>query len=370
VLENLGVAGARCGKVQSVPTTDVPRWEQLESVLTSVQGEPLVILINGHPDPDAIGCAVAHRLICERIGVPATIAHVRGVSHRENRALVKLLGLEMVHVTSAADLSRFRHLSLVDACEPEPSIEIPSGLSLLTVVDHHRNVEPTAPFVDLRPTYGAASSIYAEYLRDGPWHLDGAHRDAVRAATALLFGIQTDTDDFALATAADFSAAAYVRPFCDTNILKHVGRRTISATAMDVLRRALEGLVVVRDFAFAGVGHVAAGDRDGIGGAADFILQREDIDTVLVYGIVGGRIDGSLRTNNPSVDPATFLRAAFGTDRDGRPYGGGRADKGGFQIPLGMIAECDDKAALWGLVRELVTSKLDDMMPGVKRRTE
>ena len=353
-----------------MPTSDEPRWEQLERVLTSVKGEPLVILINGHPDPDAIGCALAHRLICERVGVPATIAHVRGVSHRENRALVKLLGLEMTHITSPADLSRFRHLSLVDACEPEPSIELPAGLSLLTVVDHHRAVEATAPFVDLRPTYGAASSIYAEYLQRGPWALDGAQRDAVRAATALLFGIQTDTDDFALATAGDFAAAAYVRPFCDTNILKHVGRRTISATAMDVLRRALVDLVVVRDFAFAGAGHVAAGDRDAIGGAADFILQREDIDTVLVYGLVAGRIDGSLRTNNPSVDPATFLRSAFGADRDGRPYGGGRADKGGFQIPLGMLADCEDRGALWALVRELVISKLDDVLPGVKRRPD
>ena len=77
--------------------------EALEAVLRSVQGEPLVILISGHPDPDAIGSAIAHQRICESLGVPATIAHVLPLSHRENRALVKLLHVDMQQVTSRDD---------------------------------------------------------------------------------------------------------------------------------------------------------------------------------------------------------------------------------------------------------------------------
>ena len=52
--------------------------------------------------------------------------------------------------------------------------------------------------------------------------------------------------------------------------------------------------------------------------AADFIMRREDIDTVLVYGIVEDRIDGSLRTSRASVDPAGFMQNAFGADSEGR----------------------------------------------------
>jgi nanoRNase/pAp phosphatase (c-di-AMP/oligoRNAs hydrolase) len=333
--------------------------ETLEQVLTAVAGEPVVILMSGHPDPDAIGSAMAHRRICDALGVPATIAHVLPLSHRENRALVKLLHLEMMQVTSREDLTRFKHLTLVDTFTPESTIEIPADLQLLSVVDHHRPLRPiTAPFVDIRPDLGAASTIYAQYLQQGLAPLASDRREDTRVATALVFGIQTDTDDFSLATPADFAAAAYAKSYCDVDLLARVGRRTIGAAAMDVLGRALSNLVVVRDFAFAGVGSVTLSDRDAIATTADFILRREDIDTVVVFGIVEDRIDGSLRTSSPAVDPATFLQTAFGKDKAGKPFGGGRADKGGFQIPLGLLADSEDTDALWRLVYQTVRSSI------------
>jgi nanoRNase/pAp phosphatase (c-di-AMP/oligoRNAs hydrolase) len=343
--------------------TLAPQSQTLEQVLSGIAGEPLLILITGHPDPDAIGSALAHQRICEHLGVPATIAHVLGVSHHQNRALLKLLNVDMLQVSSAAELARFRYLSLVDTSTPEPTIELPADLKLLTVVDHHRAAKVDAPFVDIRPAMGASCSIYAEYLQHGLTPLTKDRREDSRVATALLFGIQTDTDDFSLATEADFLAAAYVKPFCEADVLKRIGRRAVSASAMSVLARALSDLYVVRDFALAGVGVVAAGDRDTIGTAADFILRREDIDTVLVYGIVQDRVDGSLRTNSSSVDPAAFLLGAFGRDPAGKPYGGGRADKGGFQVPLGMLAEVEDRDALWVLTQQLVKTRLLRVVP-------
>jgi nanoRNase/pAp phosphatase (c-di-AMP/oligoRNAs hydrolase) len=347
--------------------TSVPPSQTLERVLTSVAGEPLVILITGHPDPDAIGSALAHQRICEHLGVPATIAHVLGVSHHQNRALLKLLNVDMLQVTTTAELARFKHLSLVDTSMPEPSIELPETLKLLTVVDHHRAARVEAPFVDIRPSMGASCSIYVEYMQNGLAPLTKDRREDSRIATALLFGIQTDTDDFSLANEPDYYAAAYVKPFCDVDVLKRIGRRAVSASAMNVLARALSDLLVVRDFALAGVGMVSAADRDTIGTAADFILRREDIDTVLVYGVVGDRIDGSLRTTSSSVDPAAFLLGAFGRDQGGKPYGGGRADKGGFQIPLGMLAECEDRDALWEIVQQIVRIRLARVVPDIEQ---
>jgi nanoRNase/pAp phosphatase (c-di-AMP/oligoRNAs hydrolase) len=337
----------------------------IEAVLRQVAGEPLVILLSGHPDPDAIGSALAHQRLCAAAGVPATIAHVLGVAHRQNRALVKLLGIEMQQLKSGAELRRFKYLSLVDTSTPEPSIELPAELKPLTIVDHHRGAAMEAPFVDVRTSLGASSTIYAEYMAQGFAPLDDVRRDDERVATALLFGIQTDTDDFALATPADFAAAAYLKGHCDVDALKRIGRRIISASAMSVVGKGLADLLVVRDFALAGVGHVSPHDRDTIGGAADYILQREDLDTVVVYGVVGDRVDGSLRTTSPSIDPTAFLEAAFGVGPDGRPYGGGRADKGAFQLPLGLLSDSDPDS-LWLLVRELVHKRLARVVPDIE----
>lgn len=349
-----------------------PRSEELQRVLSTAKDKPLVILLGGHPDPDAIGSAIAHQRICEQLGVAATIAHVLPLSRSENRALVKVLNINMIKVSDTEDLNGFQYLSLVDASASESTIELPKHLSLLTVVDHHRPASlPKAPFVDVRHDVGATCSLYAEYMEQGLAPLNGGGRSDSTAATAMFFGIQTDTDDFALATPPDFRAAAYLKPHCDAEALSRVGRRQMTAEAMEVLKRALLNLDVIRDFAIAGVGRVSAVNRDAIPMAADFIMRREDIDTVLVYGIVEGRIDGSLRTSSPSVEPSAFMVNAFGEDNQGRPYGGGRADKGGVQVPLGVLAETGDEEALWSLVKEVVHQRVARVVPELaKKRVE
>ena len=346
--------------------------EELERTLSKATDKPLIILLGGHPDPDAIGSALAHQRICEQLGVTATIAHVLPLSRSENRALVKVLNISMTRVGETADLDEFGYLSLVDASATESSIEVPKVIQLLTVVDHHRLATmPKAPFVDIRADVGATCSIYAEYMELGLGAFNGGGRSDSATATAMFFGIQTDTDDFALATPPDFRAAAYLKPHCDAEALSRVGRRRMTAETMDALKSALDDLKVIRDFAIAGVGRVLPANRDAIPTAADYIMRREDIDTVLVYGIVEGRIDGSLRTNSASVDPAAFMLNAFGEDTQGRPYGGGRADKGGFQLPLGILSETADEESLLALVKEVVHQRVARVIPELaKKRSE
>ena len=106
---------------------------------------------------------------------------------------------------------------------------------------------------------------------------------------------------------------------------------------------------------FAGVGYVREEDRDGIGQCADYLLHREGIDTVIVYGVVGNEwIDGSLRTRSHTLDPDRWIKDVFGQDKNGQFYGGGRKDKGGFQIPLGVFANVSDKELLWILIKKTI----------------
>src|ERR1700754_2534119 len=76
---------------------------ELERVLASATDKPHVILLGGHPDPDGIGSALAHKRLCERLGVSATIAHVLPISRAENRAMVKLLNVPMVKMTETEE---------------------------------------------------------------------------------------------------------------------------------------------------------------------------------------------------------------------------------------------------------------------------
>jgi nanoRNase/pAp phosphatase (c-di-AMP/oligoRNAs hydrolase) len=337
-----------------------PRGRAFADALAAARTKHVLIALRGTPDPDGIACAITQAHLAQRLGVgQSTIGYCHELSHRENRALVKLLGLELRKIKSVREVGRVDFLSLVDAHEVDPDLTDASEYEILTIVDHHRAVSPPkARFVDLRFDVGATATIFVEYLQELT-ALDPDVEEDRRIATALMHGLATDTDDFMLARAADFRAAAQIAEVCDRDLLQDLSRRLIAPTAMDVIARALQALVVRRNFAMTGVGFVSEAERDTIAQAADFLVRREDIDTCVVYGVVGDKyIDGSLRTHSPSVDPAAWLEQAFGADEKGRPYGGGRRDKGGFRIPIGFLGRVTDRQQLWQLVEHAVRTAL------------
>jgi nanoRNase/pAp phosphatase (c-di-AMP/oligoRNAs hydrolase) len=312
-----------------------------------------VVVIRGYPDPDSLASAWAHSRLAASIGIECDIAHLPLVSRAENRAMVNLLDLPLVRVTAPEDLDRYQALSLVDT----NSIELPrsTGLPCVSIVDHHAlSTNPTADFLDIRLDVGAASTIYTEYILDSQTRVLENASIAARLTTALAYGIRSDTDDLLHATSDDLHALANIINFVDVDILASLSRYGIPASSMRIMRRALESMHVEGTWVFSGVGQVRSQDRDAIGQAADFLVRREGIRTAITFGLVEGWIDGSLRTTDPSLDPATWLRDAFGIGPLGMPYGGGRRGKGGFQIPLGPLAACPNQEALWHVVKEMV----------------
>jgi nanoRNase/pAp phosphatase (c-di-AMP/oligoRNAs hydrolase) len=316
-----------------------------------------VIVIRGYPDPDSLASAWAHARIAAGLGIDCDIAHLPVVSRAENRAMVNLLDLPLIRVSGPEDLDRYAALSLVDA----HSIELPkrAGLPCVSIVDHHGVMAKIdAEFVDIRPAVGATSTIYTEYLLEGPVRILGGSGGSTRLSTALAYGIRSDTDDLLRATPYEFQAMAELAKYLDVDILASLSRYQIPTSAMRIIRRALEAMRVEGTWILAGVGQVRPQDRDAIGQAADFLVRREGTRTVVTFGLVDGWIDGSLRTTDPALDPASWLRDIFGIGPLGTPYGGGRRGKGGFQIPLGPIASCPDHEALWRVVKEMIENAI------------
>jgi nanoRNase/pAp phosphatase (c-di-AMP/oligoRNAs hydrolase) len=329
------------------------RVPQLLDALRARSGGRHVVVIRGYPDPDSLASGWAHARLAASVGIECDIAHVPLVSRAENRAMINLLELPLVRLATPDDLERYTALSLVDA----NSLELPrrTGLPCVSIVDHHAvpgRLE--ADYIDVRLAVGATSTIYTEYLLEAPVRELSNSSLGSRLATALAYGIRSDTDDLLRASQADVYALGHLMPFVDADILASLSHYAIPGAAMNIMRRALEAMQIEGTWAFAGVGHVRPQDRDAIGQAADFLVRRDGIRTALTFGVVDGWIDGSLRSTDPSLDPATWLRDAFGMGPLGLPYGGGRRGKGGFQIPLGPLASCPNHRALWRVVQEMV----------------
>ncbi len=326
--------------------------QKLADVLAGHRAERHIVAIRGYPDPDSIGSAMAHVYIAAGFGIECAILYFDDISHHENRALVKKLAVEMVRYSKDFPLRDYQRLALVDAQVHElpPSV---ASLPIVSIVDHHKlQGELVADFVDVREDAGAACSIYAEYLADGIVSFTDEDPEVGRLASALLYGIRSDTDDYLLAHEIDYRAAAFLAPHADHDLLLAISLQGVSPRTMDITQRAYANKLIADTFLLSGVGYVRDEDRDSIGQAADYLLRREGIDTVIVYGIVNNNyIDGSLRTTSDVVDPDRFLKELFGNDPSGVAYGGGRANKGAFKIPLGPLAHCGDRDLLWRTVQ-------------------
>jgi nanoRNase/pAp phosphatase (c-di-AMP/oligoRNAs hydrolase) len=244
-----------------------------------------------------------------------------------------------------------------------------ASIPITVVIDHHSmQGDIKAEFVDVRPNTRATATIVTQYLQTGLLKLDNNTSEHVKCATALMHGLRSDTNRLMQAQEEDFLAAAYLSRFYDAQLLNAVLQSSRSRQVMDVIERALKNRIVQNNFSIAGVGYLRYDDRDAIPQAADFLVTEENVHTAVDYGIVHDEdedielVVGSLRTNKITLDPDEFIKEAFGQDAQGRFFGGGRLQAGGFEIPLGFLSgftESPDYAKMkWSVFDAQIKQKL------------
>jgi nanoRNase/pAp phosphatase (c-di-AMP/oligoRNAs hydrolase) len=324
--------------------------KKLESVLERHRGERHIIVIQDYPDPDAISSAYAQKLISAQYDISTDIVYGGEISHQQNVALVKLLNIPLLAASDKLDLKAYQGAVLIDSQGSNTSLMQKlraANIPLIAVIDHHAQQDQNlaAEFVDIRPV-GAAATIYAGYIQSGMLELDRSHREHIAAATGLMHGILTDTNQFIHAVEPDFAAAAFLSRFADPALLVEIMNQRRSRRTMDLIQLAVQNRVIRESYSISGIGYVRATDRDAIPQAADFLLTEENVHTAIVYGIVIGEREGqrteslvgSLRTTKLSLHPDLFIKEALGRAENGGFYGGGRSEAGGFEIPIGFLA--------------------------------
>ncbi len=326
----------------------------LGEILQRHRGERHIAVLQDYPDPDALSSAFAHRLISARFDILVDIVYSGKISHQQNIALVKLLGIPLVAYSDDLNLSTYNGSVFIDNQGANSAVTAKlaaAGVPAIVVIDHHERQDrlPDAEFVDIRRA-GAVATMYTEYIQSGMLELDRSRREHVVAATALMHGIMTDTNQLIQASEEDFRAATFLARYYDPATLLGIMTQARSKHTMDIIQRALQNRILRSSYSIAGIGYVRAEDRDAIPQAADFLLTEENVHTAIVYGIVLGERDsqrfedliGSLRTTKLTIDPDVFIKEAFGRSDAGNFFGGGKAEAGGFEIPIGFLAGGQD----------------------------
>jgi nanoRNase/pAp phosphatase (c-di-AMP/oligoRNAs hydrolase) len=352
------------------------KLDQFRKTMERHRGERQVVVLQDFPDPDALSSAWTYKLIAQKFDIPTDIVYAGTLSHQENIALVKLTGIPLqrwtVQAVKTKDLSLYKGLVLIDnqgTTSQLMGILTEAHIPITIIIDHHSLQDDlTAEYVDIRPHARATATILTQYIQAGLIKLDNNITEHVKCATALMHGLRSDTNRLMQAQEEDFLAAAYISRFYDAQLLNAVLQSARSRPVMDIIERSLKNRTVQNSFSIAGVGYLRYDDRDAIPQAADFLVTEDNVHTAVVYGIVHDEdeeveiVVGSLRTNKITLDPDEFLKEAFGQDAQGRFFGGGRSQAGGFEIPIRFLsgfAENNEYAKLkWTIYDAQVKQKL------------
>lgn len=253
-----------------------------------------LILINA--DPDAMASALAVKRILSHRVQDVTIARVNELARPDNLAMVRYTRLHMVKY-SPRMLPHYDRFCLLDS-QPhhhEAFKNIPFDL----IVDHHPLPETPpacATFCDIRPQYGATSTILTEFL----YNLK--IRPGKLLATALQFGIKTDTDNFERHFYdVDLRAYQYLNRFADHDLLSRIARSEFHLRWLEIFARACTSLYPIGSSGqFVYTGEVD--NPDILVNIADFFMRVYEIRWVAVSGRYGGTVVVIFRGDSVSRD--------------------------------------------------------------------
>lgn len=262
------------------------------------------VLINA--DPDALAAALALKRLLHKSARWVDIARVNEVTRPDNLAMIRYLRIP-AKPWQPEKAANYDFFAMVDS-QPghHPAF---AGIIFNIVIDHHPFSDIAAAlaphaFCDIRPGVGATSSIMAQYLR-GLRQIPGT-----LLATALLYGIRTDTGAFERSGGEeDLKAYQWLSKYADNNILRRISRSEYLRSWLPFFSRAFRSLVDCNGGgAYAQLNEIKSADI--IVSVADFFTKVHGLRWIAVSGIVNKIVIVVFRGDG-SRDLGRFADACF-----------------------------------------------------------
>jgi nanoRNase/pAp phosphatase (c-di-AMP/oligoRNAs hydrolase) len=328
------------GEPPSPSATTIAALQRLDAYFAARPRRRWLILTHDNPDPDALAsAAVLAQILKRRYRVSATVGYGGIIGRAENLEMVRSLRLRLSRIRHL-NWKHYRHFALVDTQPRTGNNQLPAEVVPDVVIDHHppRKESLKAPFVDIRPGYGATASIVAEYM------IAAGLEPSTSIATALIYAIRTETQDFRReGQSADRDLYDYLYPLVNKRTLGRIQHPNLPASYFRTLHAALESMQGVDNVIICHLPETPT--PDNVPQIADLLLRTEGKTWCLATGPYEDRIWLALRTTNPRADAGRAMRRMLG--RKGK--GGGHGTMAGGWLPL---AGTEDVAAQQRMLSE------------------
>lgn len=254
-------------------------------------------------DPDAMASAMALKRLFWRKLRKASVFHINRIQRADNLAFARFLNVEQKHASEARSETITRWAML----DSQPAHhEQFKNLRFDMIVDHHPfSPQTQGGFIDVREQYGANSTIMTEYLKAA------GIRPSMRLATALFYGIKTDTDNFVRdALANDINAFRYLYRFANMNVIKKIESSEMTRKSLKSYHFAMENFRLWKDVAHIYMGKVE--NPDVLVMVADFFMRLAEATWCIVGGIYDKKFIVILRNAGIRGDAGKAAQRLFG----------------------------------------------------------
>lgn len=316
--------------------------EKLRRFYDPFEGDSnVLILINA--DPDSIASAMAVKRLLWRKVSGVTISNINIIKRPDNIAMIRLLGVDLVPIKDIVK-DAFTRFVIVDS-QPDHN-EIFAEYPPHVIIDHHPNTGARAPFVDIRPKYGATATIMTEYLRAAKI------KPSSKLATGLFYAIKTDTDNFVRQTLIeDVRAFQFLYRHFNLHLIHKIEQSELTLDFLKYFKIALDNKRIRKGHMFAYLGSVVNPDICVI--IADFFMKISSVNWSIVSGLYNKKLVLVFRNDGLRKDAGKVAKLSFGQIGSA----GGHKSMARAEIPLADLKEVvdykDDKKFLRWIINKV-----------------
>ncbi len=259
----------------------------------------VLVVINA--DPDSIASAMAVKRLLWRRVKEIVIAYFNKVTRPDNLAMIEYTESDLIMLD---DIDKENHNIFVIVDSQPDHHEKFTNFDYDAIIDHHPLSDDNAEFVDIRPDFGACSTIMTQYLRAKKI------KPSSKLAAALMIGIKTDTSNFTRqASLKDIKAFQYLYQFADNNIVVKVERAALSCEDLDFLGQAIKQKKIIHNRVFFHAGNIIKPDELVI--VADFFLTLVKVNWSIISGTYGKKLIIIIRNDGLRKAAGNTAKEAF-----------------------------------------------------------
>ncbi|MDD6235727.1 MAG: DHH family phosphoesterase [Lachnospiraceae bacterium] len=298
---------------------------RFEEIVRNIKGDMVYIQTHNFPDPDAIASAFGLSELLKYYRIKSSICYKGKIERFSTNGFINKLGIELIDLDTIDGMSENDEIILVDSQKGNSNIVDAPGNEIICI-DHHPSFENCNTndyrYADIRPEYGACSTIIAQYYLENNLKMDK------RVATALIFGIKSDTMGLSRGVSqADVDVYQELFKICDMELISSLEHCSLKFDDLKAYANAINSIKIYDNISFANTGYNCP--EALIASISDFMLDLVEIDFTVVYSIRDDGIKLSVRSIG-EINAGIVTNDAL----SGIGGGGGHAEMAGGFVPL------------------------------------